>query len=55
MPRILEANRHEVFDRDIYSEMAELGILGATLPEEFGGAGLNYVCYGLIAREVGAG
>ncbi|MCE2472619.1 MAG: acyl-CoA dehydrogenase [Anaerolineae bacterium] len=52
MPRILEANRHEVFDRDIYSEMAELGILGATLPEEFGGAGLNYVCYGLIAREV---
>jgi len=52
MPRILEANRHEVFDRDIYSEMAELGILGATLPEAFGGAGLNYVCYGLIAREV---
>ena len=52
MPRILEANRHEVFDRDIYSEMAELGILGATLPEEFGGAGLNYVCYGLIAREI---
>ena len=52
MPRILEANRHEVFDRDIYSEMAELGILGATLPEAYGGAGLNYVCYGLIAREV---
>ncbi|MYD09489.1 MAG: acyl-CoA dehydrogenase [Chloroflexi bacterium] len=52
MPRILEANRHEVFDRDIYSEMAELGILGATLPEEFGGAGLNHVCYGLIAREI---
>ena len=52
MPRILEANRHELFDRDIYSEMAELGILGATLPEDFGGAGLNYVCYGLIAREV---
>ena len=52
MSRILEANRHEVFDRDIYGEMAELGILGATLPEEFGGAGLNYVCYGLIAREI---
>ena len=52
MPRILDANRHEVFDRDIYREMAELGMLGATLPEEQGGAGLNYVCYGLIAREV---
>ncbi len=52
MPRILEANRHESFDRDIYFEMAELGILGATLPEAHGGAGLNYVCYGLIAREV---
>ena len=52
MPRILEANRHETFDRDIYFEMAELGMLGATLPEEHGGAGLNYVCYGLIAREV---
>ncbi len=52
MPRILEANRHETFDRDIYTEMAELGMLGATLPEDQGGAGLNYVCYGLIAREV---
>ncbi|MCY3780857.1 MAG: acyl-CoA dehydrogenase [Chloroflexi bacterium] len=52
MPRILEANRHETFDRDIYTEMAELGMLGATLPEEHGGAGLNYVSYGLIAREV---
>ncbi len=52
MPRILAANRHERFDRDIYYEMAELGMLGATLPEEYGGAGLNYVCYGLIAREV---
>ena len=52
MPRILEANRQEVFDRDIYFEMADLGILGATLPEAYGGAGLNYVCYGLIAREV---
>ncbi len=52
MPRILEANRHESFDREIYSEMAELGMLGATLPEEHGGAGLNSVCYGLIAREV---
>ncbi len=52
MPRVLEANRHETFDRDIYYEMAELGMLGATLPEDHGGAGLNYVCYGLIAREV---
>ncbi len=52
MPRILHANRHEHFDRDIYYEMAALGMLGATLPEENGGAGLNYVCYGLIAREV---
>ena len=52
MPRILAANRHETFDRDIYCEMAELGMLGATLPEEYGGAGLNCVSYGLIAREV---
>jgi len=52
MPRILEANRQESFDRAIYFEMAELGMLGATLPEEYGGAGLNYVSYGLIAREV---
>ena len=52
MPRILHANRHETFDRSIYTEMAQLGMLGATLPEEHGGAGLNYVCYGLIAREI---
>ena len=52
MPRILLANRHETFDREIYHEMAQLGMLGATLPEAHGGAGLNYVCYGLIAREV---
>ncbi len=52
MPRILEANRHEVFDRDILTEMGELGFLGATLPEKYGCAGINYVCYGLIAREV---
>lgn len=52
MPRILHANRHETFDRAIYTEMAQLGMLGATLPEEHGGAGLNYVCYGLIAREI---
>ena len=52
MPRILQANRSETFDREIYSEMAELGMLGATLPEEHGGAGLSYVAYGLIAREI---
>lgn len=50
--RVLEANRNEVFDRDIMSEMGELGLLGATIPEEFGGAGVNYVSYGLVAREV---
>jgi glutaryl-CoA dehydrogenase len=52
MPRILEANRHEHFDREIMNEMGELGLLGATIPEQYGGAGLSYVCYGLIAREV---
>lgn len=52
MPRIVEANRHEKFDREIMNELGELGLLGATFPEEFGGAGVNYVSYGLIAREV---
>lgn len=52
MPRVLEANRHEIFHREIMTEMGELGMLGATIPEEYGGAGLNHVCYGLLAREV---
>ena len=52
MPRILEANRHEIFDRDIMNEMGSMGLLGCTLPEEYGGSELNYVSYGLIAREV---
>jgi glutaryl-CoA dehydrogenase len=52
MPRILEANRHERFDRAIVTEMGELGLLGPTIPEEYGGAGASYVAYGLIAREV---
>ena len=52
MPRILEANRHETFDRDIMNEMGSMGLLGCTLPEEYGGSELNYVSYGLIAREV---
>ena len=52
MPRALGDHRHETFDRAIFSEMGQLGMLGATLPEEYGAAGLNYVCYGLIAREI---
>jgi glutaryl-CoA dehydrogenase len=52
MPRILEANRSETFDRSILDEMGAMGFLGSTIPEEYGGAGLNHVCYGLIAREV---
>src|SRR5277367_4009517 len=50
-PRVLEANRHERFDREIMNEMGSLGFLGSTI-EGFGCAGVNYVCYGLIAREV---
>lgn len=52
MPRILEANRREIFHREIMSEMGAVGLLGATIPQEYGGAGLGYVSYGLIAREV---
>ena len=51
MPRILEANRNEVFDREIYKEMGELGFLGAPI-NGYGCAGVNYVSYGLIAREI---
>ncbi len=51
LPRVLEANRHERFDREIMNEMGELGLLGATI-DGYGCAGLNYVSYGLIAREV---
>lgn len=52
MPRILEANRYERFDREIMTEMGELGFLGPTLPEKYGCAAVNYVSYGLMAREV---
>ena len=52
MPRVLDANRNEVFDREIMNEFAEFGFLGSTIPEEYGGVGANYVSYGLIAREV---
>lgn len=51
LPRILEANRYERFDREIMDEMGELGFLGSTI-RGYGCADLNYVCYGLIAREV---
>ncbi|EWG99878.1 acyl-CoA dehydrogenase [Halomonas sp. BC04] len=51
MPRVLEANRHEHFHREIMNEMGELGLLGATI-DGYGCAGMNYVSYGLIAREV---
>jgi glutaryl-CoA dehydrogenase len=51
-PRVTEAYLNENFDREILREMGSLGLLGATIPEEFGGAGLGYVSYGLIAREV---
>src|SRR5438552_1445987 len=51
-PRILEAFRHEKTDPAIFREMGELGLLGPTIPEQYGGPGLNYVSYGLIAREV---
>ena len=52
MPRVTEAFRHEKSDPAIFREMGALGLLGSTLPEEYGGAGMSYVCYGLIAREI---
>ena len=51
-PRVLEAFRNGTTDPAIFREMGELGLLVATLPEAYGGAGLNYVCYGLVAREI---
>jgi glutaryl-CoA dehydrogenase len=51
-PRVLEAFRSEKTDPAIFREMGELGLLGVTIPTEYGGPGLNYVSYGLIAREV---
>jgi len=52
MPRILMANREGTFDRQIMREMGELGLLGATLPSQYGGSEVGYVSYGLVAREV---
>ncbi len=51
-PRVLIANREERYDPEIVREMGALGLLGPTVPEEYGGAGLGYVAYGLIAREI---
>jgi glutaryl-CoA dehydrogenase len=51
MPRILDANRNEIFDQSIYKEMGSLGILGAPI-NGYGCAGVNYVSYGLICREI---
>ena len=51
-PRVLDAFRHERFDPAIFHEMGEVGLFGPTIPAEYGGAGLNYVSYGLIAREI---
>ena len=51
MPRILKAHREEQFDREIMREMGSLGLLGATI-QGYGCAGMSYVCYGLIAREI---
>ncbi len=51
-PRVLMANRNETFDREILNELGELGLLGPTLPEKYGGSEVNYVSYGLIAREI---
>ena len=52
MPRVIEAYREEKFDRAIIREMGELGLLGVTIPEEYGGAELGYIAYCLAAREI---
>jgi glutaryl-CoA dehydrogenase len=52
LPRVRDGFRNETFDRAIMTEMGEMGFLGPTIPEEYGGAGLSYVCYGLVAREI---
>ncbi len=52
MSRVVDANRNEVFDRNIMNEFGELGLLGSTIPEQYGGVDASYVSYGLVAREV---
>ncbi|MEO0763296.1 MAG: acyl-CoA dehydrogenase family protein, partial [Pseudomonadota bacterium] len=51
-PRVIEAYATENTDPEIFREMGEMGLLGVTIPEEYGGVGAGYVAYGLIAREV---
>ena len=51
-PRVIEAFRDEVTDPEIFREMGEMGLLGVTVPEEYGGIGASYVAYGLVSREV---
>ena len=51
-PKVIAAYRDEVTDADIFKEMGEIGLLGLTIPEEYGGLGANYVTYGLVAREI---
>jgi glutaryl-CoA dehydrogenase len=52
LPRVIEAYREEKTDRSIFNEMGELGLLGVTLPEDYGCAGASYVSYGVVAREI---
>ncbi len=52
LPRVTAAFRHETVDASLFPEMGALGLLGPTLPAEYGGAGVGYVAYGLIAREI---
>src|SRR5436189_101766 len=54
LPRVTRAYLDEHFDREIMREMGSIGLLGATIPQDYGGAGLGYVAYGLVAREVEA-
>ncbi|MEM9279688.1 MAG: acyl-CoA dehydrogenase family protein, partial [Pseudomonadota bacterium] len=51
-PRVIEAYRDEASDPGIFAEMGKVGLLGSTLPEEYGGIGASYVAYGLVAREI---
>ena len=52
MPGVVQANRTEAFDPEMMKQFGALGLLGSTIPEQYGGAGLSHVCYGLVAREV---